>query len=472
VTESMAEQMARIPQAEPPQPRDSALGMLLRRDGSGRWQVLFGLRARRSRFMPGHLAFPGGRMEPADEPAREGAFRRCASREFAEESGIVVEPGAWADVGERVTPPLFPLRYRTRFFVAEMPAGVVIPEPPPRPQELERLRLASAAEALDEWRRGDSLIPPPALPMLRAIDRHREEPLATLAKRLREANALEERFPRIEFEPDVWLLPVRTRTIPPATHTNVWMPGGERFLIVDPGSAEPAEIERLRGVVERRRDLGSAPAALVLTHHHPDHVGGAAALARETGLPVWAHPRTLESLGLPAGVGTRGLDEGDVIDLEGMRLRVLHTPGHAAGHLALEIERRGSLIAGDLLSGLSTILVHPSEGDMEAYLASLARVRDGGYRRLLPAHGPPLPGQAAARVIEHRRQRERRVHEQVLSGASALADIARGAYDDAPDLPAALFEGQTLSHLLHLERQGRIRREGRDGARWRPAGAE
>jgi 8-oxo-dGTP pyrophosphatase MutT (NUDIX family) len=103
--------------AVPPPARPSALGVVVRRAPAG-LEVLLGLRSRRARFMPGHLVFPGGGLDPADGVGEEG-LRRCASRELAEEAGVDVAPEAWTDLGERVTPPLFRVRFRTRFFVTE-----------------------------------------------------------------------------------------------------------------------------------------------------------------------------------------------------------------------------------------------------------------------------------------------------------------------------------------------------------------
>ena len=65
---------------------------------------------------------------------------------------------------------------------------------------------------------------------------------AVIAERVRVANADEERAPRIEFVPDVWMVPMRTLTLPPATHTNAWIPGGARFVVFDPGTNDPDEL--------------------------------------------------------------------------------------------------------------------------------------------------------------------------------------------------------------------------------------
>ena len=102
---------------------------------------------------------------------------------------------------------------------------------------------------------------------------------------------------------------------------------------------------------------------------------------------------------------------------------------------------------------------------MEAFLTSLARVRDAGYRKLLPAHGPPLPGKAVAAVIAHRLEREDKIAAQLSAEWSELPAIARAAYDDVPEVPAPLAETQALAHLLRLARNGRAERD--EDGRWR-----
>src|SRR5487761_2632212 len=85
---------------------------------------------------------------------------------------------------------------------------------------------------------------------------------------------------------------VRTPTLPPATHTNSYALGSREVILVEP--ATPYEDER-RAWVEWARALpsqGRTPVAIVITHHHEDHVSGAEHLSRETGLPLWAHAAT------------------------------------------------------------------------------------------------------------------------------------------------------------------------------------
>ncbi len=469
---TMSELPEGIEPAPIPKPIDAAAGIVVRRRPDRGFDVLLGRRARHARFMPGNLAFPGGKLEPDDRPERAGAFERCASRELREETGIDVPARAWHAAGERTTPPLFPRRFRTLFFVAELDEGASLPEELPAPQEIEALTFADPGAVLQDWASGISLVPPPLLPILRRMHTELAASVARLAADIAAVNLAEEASPRIEFIPGVWVLPVRTRTLPPASCTNVWMPGGRRFVVIDPGSDDPGENARLLAVIGRRVAGGDAVHAIVLTHHHRDHVSGVSAVASALRVPVFAHAETIARIpALPGGVAPRELRDGDTLDLDGATLRALHTPGHAPGHLAFFDAARRVVFGGDLVSGLSTILVGSGDGDMDAYLDALAAVAALEPKTVLPSHGPPLPGRALAATIAHREERERGIVAALAHGAPQdLPTIAAAAYADAPDAPVFLRELQTRAHLERLVRHGRIAKRG--NGYWRAAGIE
>ena len=466
----MSELPGGIQPAQVPEPRDSALGILLRRDGSGRWQVLLGRRSRKARFLPGHLAFPGGRMEPDDRPGEPSQWRRCASREVLEETGMEVGLEAWLEGGERTTPPMFPVRYRTAFLVAECPAGDD-PAPPPANPENEDLIWLAPSDAMARYDAGAIAMPPPVVAVLRAMAADPPEAPAGAAALARAVNRLEEEAPRIEFVPGIWMLPVHTDTLPPATHTNVYMPCAERFAVIDPGSSRPEEVRRLLKVIGRlREDTGATPAGVLLTHHHQDHVSGAEEVARELGVPVLAHPEA------PIPFRTEPLADRIPVDLGGLTLVPVLTPGHAPGHLAFHVPERAALISGDLVSGLSTMVIPPEPGAMDRYLASLALAADLPASRLLPSHGPPVPAQSLGKTLEHRLNREDRILEALGPpgrGPVPLSSVSAAAYADSPGAIPFLAERQARSHLLRLAAAGRVRPVEEDGRAWElcpPAG--
>lgn len=363
--------------------------------------------------------------------------------------------------GRWLTPPLGPLRFDNRFFLLEWGAEAAL-QPSVIPGELVAGGWVRPLDALAAWRGGEVITAPPILHILRVLgEEGPEDGLARLRNPV-EANLGAHR--RIEFRPGVLLFPMETPTLPPARHTNAYLLGHGESVLVDPGSPFPREIAALTGALAALIDQEGPRrrlCAIWLTHHHPDHVGGVAALRSAFDLPVLAHPLTAERL-RQAGVPVDGvLEDGRRVVLEGeppLPVRVLHTPGHTRGHLCFFDEEGGSLIAGDVISGLSTIVIDPPEGDMEDYLATLARLRDLGARTLFPSHGPVL-AEASARLgayLEHRLMRERRVAAAWAAGLRTPAEIVPQAYDDLDPAVAPLAERQVQAHLDRLERRGRL----------------
>ncbi|MGN6104164.1 MAG: MBL fold metallo-hydrolase [Kofleriaceae bacterium] len=268
----------------------------------------------------------------------------------------------------------------------------------------------------------------------------------------------------ISVAPGIRVVALRTPTLPPAAHTNVYLVGPEAgpVAVVDPGSPYADQQAVLDQI------LTQLPIELVLlTHHHGDHVGGAAALAARWGVPIAAHPATARRLAGIVDV-TRELADGERI----AGATAVHTPGHAEGHLCFELG--AATIAGDMVAGIGTILVDPDEGDMALYLDSLERLLARPPAMLLPAHGPAIadgPGKLRE-YLAHRRMREARVVAALASGTSGspsdgapleLGALVPRVYGDTPPALWPLAERSLLAHLRKLEHEGRVREH--DG-RW------
>jgi endoribonuclease LACTB2 len=268
-----------------------------------------------------------------------------------------------------------------------------------------------------------------------------------------------------QVAPGIEMLSVRTPTLPPATHTNSYVLGERELLLVEPATSDARELVRIEAWLDARLDAGAELKAVVLTHHHADHVGGASEIAARFGVPVWAHTETARRLGKKGPRIARELADGEVLLVDAdRRMRVVHTPGHAPGHVCLLDETSGALIAGDMVAGVGTILIAPGDGDMTEYLASLARMDELGASQLLPAHGLPIANarEKLRGYIAHRLAREARVLAALtgLGRAATLAELVPIAYDDTPVLAWPLAALSSEAHLVKLVRDGRVSREG------------
>ena len=214
-----------------------------------------------------------------------------------------------------------------------------------------------------------------------------------------------------------------------------------------------------RAVVAARERLGRKVTAIWLTHHHPDHVGGVERLRASLGVPVLAHPLTAERLA-GRGIGIDGeLRDGERIALGGdFPVLILHTPGHARGHVCILEEGQRSLLCGDMISGISMIVVDPPEGDMDDYLGSLEKLASLRPNTLFPGHGPVIKNAVAKlrEYIQHRVWRENRILDAWSAGMRKPSEMLPTVYDDVPPPAWPLAERQILAHLERLRRQGRI----------------
>ena len=447
------------------------------------------------RFFGAVYAFVGGRVDPVDRVVGgddwTAVLRSTLVREMCEELGLDLRPGAphrgavdgafrrglldgtvdWTtlcrasdlvELGDPVlrliTPEFYPRRFDTWFFLAALGdrgLGPLLEE------ELDDGAWDTAHGWLRRFDRGEVLLAPPTVLTLRAIEGLDATAWPGALAALQ--TEIEGPAPQpIWNNPAVQLLALRTPTLPPARHTNAYLIGRDPAYLVDPATPHVDEQEALALALERARRDGRNPGAILLTHHHADHVGAVEFVRGRFGLPVYAHAETAARVEFPVD---RVLVDGEVLDLgrapdggTGWQLRCHFTPGHAPGHLAFHEERYGSLVAGDMVSTLSSILVHPDDGDLDVYMDSLERLAALEVRVVFPAHGPAdARGTKVLRdQIEHRRAREQSVVDAVRDGATTIDGIVRQVYADVPVQMHALAADSVRSILRSLERRGAV----------------
>jgi glyoxylase-like metal-dependent hydrolase (beta-lactamase superfamily II)/8-oxo-dGTP pyrophosphatase MutT (NUDIX family) len=500
--------------------RRTAAALLITR-GEGQDRAVFLVeRSPELRFFGGYWALPGGTVGAEDRPEAglEAALQSCAHRELFEETGLLRHhlparhlatdalanlreqllaqagpdakeppPSPWPNLIHGSTPPLplrelcrietppfAPVRYDTAFFhvpLEDCVTGTGGPRPDVWRGELVQGRWWLPQQALASWRNGDLRLVPPVVILLQHLARtadfeHFAAEIAATASGYQQG-----RLHQVRFSPGVVLAPLRTPTLPPATTTNCYVVGHERLWIVDPGSPHPDEQERLLALLDELVGAGASLEGILVTHHHRDHVGGVVALSRARDLPVRGHPLTLARLepGFRAGVA---LDDGMKVPLgkapdgsTGWELLAVHTPGHDRGHLCFRDSRYGTMLVGDMLSTISTIIVDPPEGHLATYLQSLERLATEPLTTLYPAHGPALAsGQKLVKqYLRHRRQREAKLVEVLQQAPGTVEQLLPKVYWDADPALYRFAARSLLAGLQKLAEEGRAQE--RDG-RW------
>ena len=495
--------------------RPAASVILVRADGA----VLWVRRGEQLKFAGGFYAFPGGRVDVQDSAvpldggealgAAEAPCIVAAARELFEETGVLAVPGAervapadrkqmreallrrpapegkaasfgdflarhrlridarwYLPAGRWVTPPALPIRFDARFYLVDLPPGEVAEI---WPGELDDGEWIAPEEALRRWDEGSALLHPPAWHTLKALAWARGHPrdaiplLTTPEKAPWKLPIREHVVERIEFQRGLIMVPLRSPTLPPATHTNCLLLGDDELWVVDPGSPWPEEQAILRETLDKLADEGRKAVGVLLTHHHLDHTGGAQVL----GLPIAATRETAAKIDFAVD---RVVEDGARFEVGPRGWRALHLPGHTRGHLCLIEEGSGAVVAGDLVAGVGTVIIDPPEGDMQDYLRSLDRLIGEKPGCVYPAHGPVVPA-GIARLEQYRAHRLER-EELVLgslrkaAGPATPAELVPAAYPDVSPEVYPLAERSLLAHLEKLVRQGRAEeRDGRFSAR-------
>jgi glyoxylase-like metal-dependent hydrolase (beta-lactamase superfamily II) len=247
--------------------------------------------------------------------------------------------------------------------------------------------------------------------------------------------------------------------------TNTYVVGAAgrgAVAVVDPGPDDDRHLRRVESVLS---ELDAEVDVLLVTHHHADHAAAAERWSRHLGATIAAPTREV------AGPQGRVLGDGDRLDVAGLAIEVVATPGHTRDHVAFRLPD-GSMLVGDHVLGRGTSVVAHPDGDLAAYLGSLRAVLDLGPDLLLPGHGPELTEDPAAVIdyyLAHRAHRERQVLEALVAGPRTPRGIVEVVYADVDRRLWDAAEASTRAAVDKLVRERRVAWDGEQVRRVEPA---
>lgn len=295
-----------------------------------------------------------------------------------------------------------------------------------------------------------------------------------------------------EVTPHVYSLDVKIEWFPQPFPPNVHLivDGGEGALI-DAGFPDDESINTRMEWLRSIPDLSLK--YIVITHHHFDHSSGAAKLRAATGAKIVMHKdeepilKRAATQDVPSDMDVpeehkewvertaqwrkeaaeAGADElvtdNDTLSIGGLTLRMVHSPGHTAGHLSPFLEEGKVLFAGDNVLGMGTTVVPPPpHGDMFDYIASLKKMQALNAEVMCCGHGPVVrePNRKLQELIDHRHEREEQILTLVGEGHDTVKSLVKEIYPELDKRIIGMATSQVLSHLSKLEREGRAKTDG------------
>ena len=292
------------------------------------------------------------------------------------------------------------------------------------------------------------------------------------------------------------------------TGTGTYIIGHGDVAVIDPGPTIESHQDALRVALE-----GSRVRAILVTHCHSDHSPLAAWLKEYTGAPTIgfgphgevgepdpddvddepddependaAASEALDPAGAAVSAAVsaaaaageveskESTDVGFVPDIaardgsivaRGLRwtMRAVHTPGHTSNHMCFTLDEESALFTGDHVMGWSTTVVSPPDGDMRAYMSSLAKVSARRDATLYPTHGNPIkdPQPFLAAYAAHRLAREAQVFAQIQAGVPSIRAMVKVLYANVDKGLHKAAARSVLSHVIKLVDDGRVAVEG------------
>jgi len=236
--------------------------------------------------------------------------------------------------------------------------------------------------------------------------------------------------------------------------TNTWVlvePGHSEAVVIDPGPDDARHRDAIMATVAA---AGADQVALIaLTHGHADHSEGAPALAQQVKAAIRAiAPKHCSP-------GQQPLSDGEQLQVGGLHISVIATPGHTADSACFVIDADAALLTGDTILGRGSTVVARPDGGLADYLGTLHRLRALVNERqllaVLPGHGPVVDDLAAKLddYLHHRAERLDQVRAAAV-GAATVDEVLHAVYGDVASELQFAARWSLLAQLDYLRDVG------------------
>ena len=218
-------------------------------------------------------------------------------------------------------------------------------------------------------------------------------------------------------------------------------------ILVDP----PAQAPEIDMVVDKL-----TVSHILVTHTHPDHVGGVSVYADTTDATVWCRHGRVQRFYETTGVNPdQTFREGTILPVD-ESVQILDLPGHAPDHIG--IETKIGILCGDIARANGSVAITSPDGAMRAYFVALRRLHARQPACLYPGHGEVIsnPRETCMRLLMHRQEREKNILTAITDNATSVETILDQAYDKNITSVRDLARATVVAHLEKLDADGRI----------------